>query len=74
MAFFETEMKDSEVNTRQNNGKKLFLTADSRRLTRTEMLGCLEVVVPESLKAGKPGSFKTQVFFTINDCYRGKII
>jgi len=53
---------------------KNYLTADSRRLTRTEMLGCLEVVVPESLKAGKPGSFKTQVFFTINDCYRGKII
>jgi hypothetical protein len=73
LAFFETEMKDSEENTRQNNGKN-YLTADSRRLTRTEMLGCLEVVVPESLKAGKPGSFKTQVFFTINDCYRGKII
>jgi len=43
-------------------------------MTQTEMLRGLEVVVPESLKAGNPGSFKTQVFFTINDCYRGKII
>ena len=24
MAFFETEMKDSEANTRQNNGKNLY--------------------------------------------------
>jgi hypothetical protein len=73
LAFFETEMKDSEVNTRQNNGKKLF----NRRLTQIDAdrdAGMLGIVVPESLKAGKPGSFKTQVFFTINDCYRGKII
>jgi hypothetical protein len=33
------------------------------------MLGGLEIVVPESLKAGKPVSFKTQVFFTISDWF-----
>jgi len=51
-----------------------YLATDTHRMTQTEMLRGLEVVVPESLKAGNPGSFKTQVFFTINDCYRGKII
>ena len=32
MAFFETEMKDNEANTRQNNGKNLF----NRRLTQID--------------------------------------